>query len=134
LAFDCSLPETALPVRGDPDALAQIIVNLLSNAEKYSNGRKEIQIRVRRTDAPAPLAEVMVLDRGAGVPRGGEEKIFEKFYRAHDSLGSGIEGSGLGLTLARQMARAHGGDVVYEPREGGGSCFSLRLPLAAPPP
>ena len=134
LAFDCSVPETALPVRGDPDALAQIIVNLLSNAEKYSNGRKEIEIRARRTDAAAPVAEVTVLDRGAGVPRGSEERIFEKFYRAHDSLSSGVEGSGLGLTLARQMARAHGGDVVYEPREGGGSCFSLRLPLAAPPP
>jgi signal transduction histidine kinase len=133
LAFDCSVPDTALPVRGDADALAQIIVNLLSNAEKYSNGRKEIQLRVSRAQAPAPRAEVMVLDRGAGVPRGSEEKIFEKFYRTHDSLSSGIEGSGLGLTLARHMARAQGGDVVYEPREGGGSCFSLRLPLAAPP-
>ena len=57
------------------------------------------------------------------MPRGCEEKIFEKFYRAHDSLSSGIQGSGLGLTLARQIARAHGGDVIYEPREGGGSCF-----------
>jgi len=70
-----------------------------------------------------------VLDRGLGVPRGSEEKIFEKFYRAHDSLSSGIQGSGLGLTLARQIARAHGGDVAYAPRPGGGSCFSLRLPV-----
>ncbi len=70
-----------------------------------------------------------VLDRGAGVPRGCEEKIFEQFYRAHDSLSSGIQGSGLGLTLARQIARAHGGDVIYAPREGGGSCFTLRLPV-----
>jgi signal transduction histidine kinase len=70
-----------------------------------------------------------VLDRGSGVPRGSEEKIFEKFYRAHDSLSSGIQGSGLGLTIARQIARAHGGDVVYEPRDGGGSCFILRLPI-----
>ena len=76
-----------------------------------------------------PHVEVRVLDRGPGVPRGSEEKIFEKFYRAHDSLSSGIQGSGLGLTLARQIARAHHGDVLYRPREGGGSCFSLRLPL-----
>ena len=69
-----------------------------------------------------------MLDRGPGVPRGAEAKIFEKFYRAHDSLSSGIQGSGLGLTLARQIARAHGGDVVYRPRAGGGSCFVLRLP------
>jgi len=73
--------------------------------------------------------EIKVLDRGPGVPRGSEEKVFEKFYRAHDSLGSGIQGSGLGLTIARQIARAHGGDVVYESREGGGGCFVLRLPI-----
>jgi len=63
------------------------------------------------------------------VPRGCEEKVFEKFYRAHDSLSSGIQGSGLGLTIARQIARAHGGDVTYERRDGGGSCFVLRLPI-----
>ena len=71
-----------------------------------------------------------VLDRGTGVLKGAEQRIFEKFYRAHDSLSSGIQGSGLGLTLARQIARAHGGDVTYEPREGGGSCFTLSLPKA----
>jgi signal transduction histidine kinase len=59
--------------------------------------------------------------------------VFEKFYRAHDSLSSGIQGSGLGLTIARQIARAHGGDVVCEQREGGGSCFSLRIPLTEKP-
>ncbi len=64
-----------------------------------------------------------------GVPKGCEEKIFEQFYRAHDSLSNGIQGSGLGLTLARQIARAHGGEVVYEPHAGGGSCFTLRLPV-----
>ena len=104
-----------------------MILNLISNAEKYGGDAKEIEIRVEIT--AALMAHVMILDRGAGVPRGSEEKIFENFYRAHDSLASGIQGSGLGLTLARQMARAHGGDVVYQPREGGGRCFSLRLPL-----
>ncbi|HLP77617.1 MAG TPA: HAMP domain-containing sensor histidine kinase, partial [Candidatus Paceibacterota bacterium] len=122
-----------LPVKGDCDALAQIIVNLLSNAEKYSGERKEIEIRAGHHDGPLPYAEVRISDRGLGVPRGSEQKIFEKFYRAHDSLGSGIQGSGLGLTLARQIARAHGGDVVHEPREGGGSCFCLRLPLQFDP-
>jgi signal transduction histidine kinase len=128
--LDCHVPETPLAVRGDCDALAQIIVNLLSNAEKYSDSRKEIIVEAARRDGPLPFAEVRVLDRGLGVPRDSEEKIFEKFYRAHDSLSSGIQGSGLGLTLARQIARAHGGDVVYEGRDGGGSCFALRLPMA----
>ena len=154
--FDCELPTTPVSVRGDADALSQIIVNLLSNAEKYSvpmerrpparlddgddtkragseTGApgKEITVQLAHKQSPLPHAEIKVLDRGLGVPRGSEEKVFEKFYRAHDSLGSGIQGSGLGLTIARQIARAHGGDVAYEPREGGGSCFVLRIPVAA---
>lgn len=126
----CELPERGRLVNGDRDALAQVIVNLLSNAEKYSDSRKEVLVRITEEASPLPYLDIQVMDRGLGVPRGSEEKIFEKFYRAHDALSSGIQGSGLGLTLARQIARAHGGDVVYEPREGGGSCFSLRLPLA----
>lgn len=127
--MECALGAVKLQVRIDTDAIAQVIVNLLSNAEKYSDGEKKISVEASRRDGPLPCAEVRILDRGPGVPHGCEEKIFEKFYRAHDSLSSGIQGSGLGLTLARQIARAHGGDVSYEPREGGGSCFSLRLPL-----
>ena len=129
--LELQLPAAALPVNGDRDALAQVIVNLLSNAEKYSGARKEIVLQVEQRTSPVPYVVVSVLDRGLGVPRGCEQRIFEKFYRAHDSLSSGIQGSGLGLTLARQIARAHGGEVAYEPREGGGSCFSLRLPVKA---
>lgn len=127
--LECSLPDSPIPVRGDCDAIAQVLLNLLSNAEKYSNGTKEIAIDARVLDGSSPCAEVRIQDRGLGVPRGCEQKIFEKFFRAHDSLSGGIQGCGLGLTLARQIARAHGGDIHYEAREGGGSCFSLRLPL-----
>lgn len=118
-------------VNGDRDALAQVLVNLLSNAEKYSSDRKEIRVELHQCAQPLPFLEVRVLDRGLGVPPGTEERIFEQFYRAHDSLSSGIQGSGLGLTLARQIARAHGGEVSHETRAGGGSCFALRLPVAA---
>jgi signal transduction histidine kinase len=126
----CDFPEVRIEVNADRDALAQIAVNLLSNAEKYSGPRKEIHVRLRLAIRPAPGVELQVLDRGLGVPPGCEERIFEQFYRAHDSLSSGIQGSGLGLTLARQIARAHGGDVRYEPRQEGGSCFILWLPVA----
>jgi signal transduction histidine kinase len=118
------LPEKPLIVRADRDALAQVLVNLVSNAEKYSNGAKEIEVDTIATNG---AVKIEVLDRGIGVPNGGEEKIFEQFYRAHDPMSSGIQGSGLGLTLARQIARAHGGDVIYRRRDGGGSCFSIRL-------
>jgi signal transduction histidine kinase len=124
-----ALPDSEIMVNGDRDALAQVVVNLLSNAEKYSNGQNEITVEIERLSDPLPYAEVRIKDRGPGVPRGCEEKIFEQFYRAHDSLSSGIQGSGLGLTLARQIARSHGGDVIYRTQEGGGSCFIVRLPL-----
>lgn len=132
--FECELPDAAVRVNGDRDALAQVVVNLLSNAEKYSDSRKEIMLRVAPPAGPQPYVKVSVLDRGLGVPTGCAGKIFEQFYRAHDSLSNGIQGSGLGLTLARQIARAHAGDVVYEPREGAGSCFTLRLPVAEAKP
>lgn len=132
-AIECELPPEPCPVTCDRDALAQVLVNLLSNAEKYSGEQKTIRVELHRRSEPLPFAEVTVLDRGLGVPRGCETKVFEQFYRAHDTLNSGIQGSGLGLTLARQIARAHGGDVAHEPREGGGSCFSLRLPLRGTP-
>lgn len=125
----CQFPNEPLPVQGDPDALAQVLVNLLSNAEKYGGDKKEIDLTAERNGS---AVTVKVLDRGVGVPSGCEQKIFEQFFRAHDSLSSGIQGSGLGLTLARQIARAHGGGIHYEPRDGGGSCFILRLPSQPP--
>ncbi|MEA3187894.1 MAG: two-component system, OmpR family, phosphate regulon sensor histidine kinase PhoR [Chthoniobacter sp.] len=115
-----------LHVEVDRDAMAQVFLNLLSNAEKYCGDAKEISITVRRR---GERAELSVCDRGAGVPRGEEGKIFEQFHRAHDALNSGIQGAGLGLTLARELARAHGGDVAMTRREGGGSCFTVSLPL-----
>ncbi len=118
------LPQQPLMVNADRDALAQVLVNLISNAEKYSNGTKEIEIDGARSNG---TVRIEVLDRGTGIPVGSEEKIFEQFYRAHESLSSGIQGSGLGLTLARQIARAHGGDVVFHRRETGGSCFVIEL-------
>ena len=114
------------PATGDADALAQVLVNLLSNAEKYSGERHEVELHTWLNEG---WINVSILDRGTGVPSGDERKIFESFYRAHDSLSSGIQGSGLGLTLAQQIAIAHGGRIDYKPREGGGSRFTLRLPL-----
>jgi signal transduction histidine kinase len=113
-------------VQGDRDALAQVVLNLLSNAEKYAADGKMLLLELERT---ADHAELRVKDRGHGVPRGCETRIFEQFYRAHDALASGIQGSGLGLALSRHIARAHKGDLLYQPHHGGGSCFILRLPL-----
>lgn len=114
----------------DPDAIVQVIVNLLSNAEKYSLEKKEIELRASVDEGEIRIS---IFDRGAGIPAGEEKKIFESFYRAHDSLSSGIPGSGLGLTLARRIARDLGGDIRCEPRPGGGTTFTLAIPSHQPP-
>lgn len=119
------------PIVGDDDALAQVLTNLLSNAEKYSGERKEICLHSHLEGASVCLS---VLDRGPGVPAGEENKIFEPFYRANDSLSSGIPGTGLGLALARRVIREHDGEILYQTRPGGGSNFTVRLPLAQAEP
>ena len=132
LGFEITLDNTAeaLPLIADRDALAQVVLNLLSNAEKY--GGHEILVRVRWGKAAGPFGSgcVDVLDRGPGIPPKKLDAIFQPFHRLDDSLASGVSGSGLGLTLARRMARDNGGDVTYSPRAGGGSCFTLTVPLS----
>ena len=124
--IELSLPAEKICVNGDKDGIAQVVLNLLSNAEKYSADIKWISVSLARDQSAGRL---VVEDQGRGVPKGFEEKIFEQFVRAHDSLSDAIPGAGLGLTLARQIVRAHDGRIWYEPRQGGGSRFIVQLPI-----
>ena len=124
-AIETDLPDKLPAIQGDGDALSQIFVNLLSNAEKYSPETKSVTVSAAASDNFATIA---IADRGQGVPHGWGEKIFGQFTRADDSLSSAIPGSGLGLALSRSIARAHGGDITYRPRPGGGSIFEVSLP------
>jgi two-component system sensor histidine kinase KdpD len=101
-------------------------VNLLENAAKFSPDGATIELGAVREGDELRIA---VADRGPGVPPGEEERIFEPFYRPGGKFDSG--GAGLGLSIARRMAEAQGGTVRYEPREGGGSVFVLRLPATS---
>jgi signal transduction histidine kinase len=121
------LPEDPVTVEGDGDALSQVLLNLLSNAGKYGTAPdlpRSITVALSRKDGHAVLS---VADRGPGVPRGHERRVFEKFQRAHNTLASGTAGSGLGLTIARRLAEAHKGSLEYVPRTGGGAEFVLTL-------
>ena len=120
-------PAAGVDVLADPEAIKQVILNLLSNAEKYSASAKSIDVEVRVEQGG--LA-VHVRDRGIGVAEKDREKIFREFYRVDDSLTARVQGTGLGLTIAQRIARGHGGDIACLPREGGGSDFVLRLPSA----
>jgi signal transduction histidine kinase len=116
----------ALSIRGDRDALLGAISELVDNATKYGEARAGVDVAVRRAGTSA---EVAVLDRGPGVPAAERERIFEPFHRLGDELVRERPGVGLGLALVRGVALAHSGSVRCEPREGGGSCFVLQIPL-----
>ncbi|OWQ90088.1 hypothetical protein CDN98_00545 [Roseateles terrae] len=113
-----------LQLRGDDRLLRRALRNLLENARRY--GGPQVEVKLRR--AGAQHVEVQVCDRGPGVPESQRERIFEAFYRmpGHAEVSGGV---GLGLNLVKQIAVAHSGTVRCEGREGGGSCFAIRLPL-----
>jgi signal transduction histidine kinase len=111
----------------DRDAVSQVIVNLLSNAGKYAAAGGDVVVDVATTGDRACLS---VTDHGPGIPRSHQRRIFEKFYRIDDSITSGVEGSGIGLALCRQIAELHDGTIRYEAGKSGGSTFIVELPLA----
>lgn len=118
------------PVPMDADAVGQALANLVDNAIKYSADDRALAIDARVTDRRLALA---VTDRGLGVPKAEQARIFEKFYRAGRSDTQGRRGSGVGLALVRHVVEAHGGAVTVESGPGAGSRFTLWLPLAAAP-
>lgn len=115
---------------GDPDALEQAVLNLLTNAIKYSGDSRAIGLRLRRADGSA---EIQVVDRGIGIPPEEQKRVFEKFYRVPTRENELLPGTGLGLTLVEHVARAHGGSVAIESRPGEGSTFSILIPLESGP-
>ncbi|MBL9214850.1 MAG: HAMP domain-containing histidine kinase [Opitutaceae bacterium] len=120
------LPGAPLTVATDRDACEQIVLNLLDNAAKYAAAGGEVTVEL--APRPGGGARVRVLDRGPGVPPEHRERIFEKFHRVDNTLTAGKTGAGLGLSIARQLARGLGGDLRHEPRADGGSAFILDLP------
>jgi signal transduction histidine kinase len=113
------------PVPADADAVGQILENLLSNVEKYAGRGSQVQIRCTQDDR---WVRVYVEDDGPGVPASMREKIFEPFFRVSDRLTDGTAGTGIGLSIARDLARLHGGDLVLE-ATATGAAFALRLPV-----
>jgi len=108
----------SVTVRGDPRLLRRMIRNLLENAKRH--GAPPIEVRVSRAENGA---QIVVCDRGPGVPEAERERVFEPFYRS-----GARQGAGLGLALVRQIARRHGGEARCAPQSGQGSCFIVVVP------
>jgi signal transduction histidine kinase len=124
--FEQSIDSSIPPVQADREAIARSLVNLVNNALKYSDTEKFLGVKLYRADG---VLKLEVVDRGIGIARNEQAKIFEKFYRAGNPLVHNTKGSGLGLSLVRHIAHAHGGEVAVESTPGKGSKFTLTLPL-----
>jgi signal transduction histidine kinase len=117
------LPEVSV----DRDAIAQVVLNLLHNAVKYTGDDKQIRLRARRAGRAVAIE---VQDNGPGVRQQDRKRIFERFYRADDLLSRKTEGTGLGLAISKKIVEAHGGKIELETRLGEGSTFRVLLPPA----
>jgi signal transduction histidine kinase len=120
--------EPALPsADADPDRIAQVVRNLVSNAIRYSPEGGPVQVRAEHAGQGL---RVSVSDRGIGIPPDRVARIFEKFYRVDNELTRRVNGTGLGLAISRELVEAHGGRLWVESAPGRGSTFYFTLPVA----
>lgn len=119
--------EDDVPVAADRGALVDALVNLLTNAVKYTSEAPQIVVRA---EAEGRHLRFSVIDNGIGIPKREHKNIFQKFYRANDLLSRDVEGSGLGLAIVRHVALGHGGRVEVDSEPGQGSTFTIVIPLA----
>jgi two-component system sensor histidine kinase KdpD len=121
------LPEPLPLLSVDPVLVEQLLVNVLENAVKHTPPGSPIAISA---SSGGTSVVVDVADRGPGIPRGEQERVFERFRRGPGASGGGV---GLGLAIARAIATAHGGTLAVSDRPGGGAVFRLTLPAGDPP-
>ena len=109
----------------DKEKFAQVIINILSNAIKYNNGNNEIYIRVFKKNNSINIS---IKDSGIGIPKSEYKNIFERFYRLDKSRGANEKGAGVGLTIAKSIVNAHGGEIEVYSEINKGSEFIISLP------
>jgi signal transduction histidine kinase len=115
-------------VRGDKQRNWQVLTNLISNALKFSPSDTPVEIAAFKV---GPAVHVEVRDHGAGIERGDSSKLFEKFARLGNGDAPADRGTGLGLYLTKRMVESQGGRIWLRTRQGEGSTFIYKLPLAA---
>jgi|KBSMisStandDraft_5_1062788.scaffolds.fasta_scaffold08578_4 signal transduction histidine kinase len=123
----CQVAEALPVVEGDREALSGALLNLLSNAYKYSGGEKRIELRAGARNGGV---DIEVEDHGVGIAKRDRKRVFDRFYRVDNLLTRQTEGSGLGLSISRRIVEAHGGKLTVRSELGKGSTFTLHLPAA----
>jgi signal transduction histidine kinase len=124
--FEFIHPDDRVVVSGDGARLEQVLENLVQNGIKYSPSGGHISVRLTRTEGAARIA---VRDEGLGIPAAALPRLFTRFYRAENADANHIGGLGVGLSIARDIIRMHGGDITVTSQEGIGSEFIISLPL-----
>jgi two-component system sensor histidine kinase KdpD len=123
------LPSGIPMIYVDAVMIEQVLINLLENVLRYTPERSPVEIKA---EASSFAVEISVADRGPGIPKGSENKLFEKFYRVQrEAAQSGV---GLGLTICRAIIEAHGGSIQAQNRPTGGAVFSFMIPQDHQPP
>lgn len=120
-----TLPQTGF--EGDDELLKRMFLNLIDNAVKYTEPGGEVNVSVARKNGSA---EILVQDSGIGIPLPDQQRIFDRFYRVDKSRARALGGAGLGLSIAKWIVEAHGGQLSVESDAGRGSCFRVKLPLS----
>ena len=110
----------------DEAKLRQVVMNFIDNAVYYSEPNSEIIVTVKRDNSQIKFT---VEDSGMGVPKGDQDQLFTRFYRAPNARSRRPDGTGVGLYLAKKVVLAHGGDIIFKSREGKGSTFGFTLPI-----
>ncbi len=111
----------------DPDLLGQVILNMTSNAVKHGDRNGLIRFDL---EVEGNVVRFTLSNSGEPIPPQDHDRVFERFYRLDPSRNESVRGSGLGLSLARDIARAHGGELAISPEREGMTSFSLTLPRA----
>ncbi|HEX7717860.1 MAG TPA: HAMP domain-containing sensor histidine kinase [Marmoricola sp.] len=130
LQLKLACPPEPVVVHGDPEELARVVDNILSNAVKYTPRGGRVDVAVSQDGA---WAEVACTDTGLGISEVDQSHLFSAFHRSSNPEALSIPGTGLGLAISRRIAEMHGGDIIVESALGEGSTFRVRLPLGGSP-
>jgi len=132
LTVQRDIPPDLPNVIGDAGALRSAVQNLLANAVKYGGPDRWVGVRAEHVQGRRPEICITVSDHGPGIPQADLPHIFEPFYRGSDAVAGQIHGNGLGLSLVKRIAEAHGGRVAVSSKPNAGTTFTLTLPVAPP--
>lgn len=129
--LETSITPNLPQVKGDSAALRRALQNLISNAMKYDGKRRWARVSAEQSPDTPNEIQVAVADRGMGIEAEDIPHIFEPFYRGREAVAAQIEGSGVGLSIVKQIVEAHGGSIEVKSTPGVGSTFTFRLPVAS---